>query len=118
MPQIRAATSAEAFWTLDPFGIEVHPGDPWHADLEAALEGSRYGVVTWLTRRLTPTRVRPEFCHLGIVGSKGTGKTTQVRKAMAEVLNYDSVPWWDVHPLARVDRRFDVAWRNLSRIAT
>ena len=34
------------------------------------------------------------------------------------VLNYDSVPWWDVHPLARVDRRFDVAWRNLSRIAT
>jgi hypothetical protein len=36
------------------------------------------------------------------------------------VLNYDeSVPlWWDVHPLVRLDRRFDVAWRNLSPSVT
>jgi hypothetical protein len=84
MPQIRAATPADAFWTLDPF-VEVRPGDPWHTDLDAALSSSRYGVVTWLTQRLTPTHVRPEFCHLGIVGTKGTGKTTQVRKAMADL---------------------------------
>jgi len=32
------------------------------------------------------------------------------------VLNYDTVLWWDVHPLVRLDPRFDVAWRNLSRI--
>lgn len=114
MPQIRAETSSEAFWTLDPF-MEVHPGDPWHADLEASVDASRYGVVTWLTRRLTPTRVRPEFCHLGIVGSKGTGKTTQVRKAMADLAPRGIN---DVHPLVRLDRRFDVAWRNLSPIAT
>jgi hypothetical protein len=34
------------------------------------------------------------------------------------VLNYDGDPWWDVHPLVRLDLRFDSAWKSISRIAT
>jgi hypothetical protein len=32
------------------------------------------------------------------------------------VLNYDSEPWWDVHPLVRLDRRFEAAWRSSAGI--
>lgn len=33
------------------------------------------------------------------------------------VLNYDGKPWWDVHPLVRLDPRFGEAWPHLSTIA-
>jgi hypothetical protein len=32
------------------------------------------------------------------------------------VLNYDGDPWWDIHPLVRLDQRFQTAWQSLSRI--
>jgi hypothetical protein len=84
MAQIRAMSSTDAFFTLDPFAL-VGPDDPWHTDLEAKFDRSRYGVVARITRRLTPGPGRPEFVHLGIVGHRGTGKTTQVRKAIADL---------------------------------
>jgi hypothetical protein len=34
------------------------------------------------------------------------------------VLDYDGDPWWDVHPLVQLDRRFEDAWRSLSSIRT
>ncbi len=34
------------------------------------------------------------------------------------VLNYDGDPWWDVHPLVRLDERFDRAWQSLSALKT
>ena len=82
--QIRATTPAEAFWTLDPFAL-INPGDPWHSDVEARFSPSRYGLVSQLTRRLTPNPAAPPYVHVGVVGHRGSGKTTQVRKAMAEL---------------------------------
>ena len=34
------------------------------------------------------------------------------------VLNYDGEPWWDVHPLVRLDERFEESWQSVSPIAT
>lgn len=33
------------------------------------------------------------------------------------VLNYDGEPWWDIHPIVRLDRRFDAAWKASRQIA-
>ena len=79
--QIRATTPAEAFWTLDPFAL-INPGDPWHSEIEARFKPSRYGLVSQITRRLMPNPAAPPYVHIGVVGHRGTGKTTQVRKAM------------------------------------
>jgi hypothetical protein len=84
MAQTRAATPADAFWTLDPFAL-VNPADPWHSEIEAHFKPARYGVVPQLTRRLRPGPSAPSHVHVAIVGHKGTGKTTQVRKAMADL---------------------------------
>lgn len=34
------------------------------------------------------------------------------------VLNYGGEPWWDVHPLVRLDSRFDTAWQSVSHIGS
>jgi hypothetical protein len=33
----------------------------------------------------------------------------------SNVLNYDGEPWWDVHPLVRMDQRFRDEWKKLSK---
>jgi len=102
MKRIRATTLAEAFWTLDPFGL-VHPDDPWHCDVEARFDPTRYGLIAPITRRLAPQKGRPDFVHLGVVGHKGTGKTTQVRKAMANLSAKGIEPIF-IDALASVDQ--------------
>lgn len=84
MRQIQATSPAEAFDTLGPFAI-VHPGDPWYADLEARFDHRHYGLVAPLVRRLSPRPTAREYEHIGVVGHKGSGKTTLVRKAMEEL---------------------------------
>ena len=84
MEQIRAKNSADAFWTLDPFAI-VRPGDAWYAEIEQRFAPDKYGLVRPLVRRLAPGPARPEFVQIGVVGHGGSGKTTLVRRAMAEL---------------------------------
>ncbi len=81
---VRANTVEEAFDALDPFAL-VKPSDPFFADIEADLPREHFGVSEELKRHFRAIRKRRRWQHLGIVGHKGTGKTTLVRKAMAEL---------------------------------
>lgn len=81
---VRATTVEEAFDALDPFAL-VKPSDPFFADIEADLPREHFGVSEELKRHFRAIRKRRRWQHLGIVGHKGTGKTTLVRKAMAEL---------------------------------
>lgn len=81
---VRANTLEEAFDALDPFAL-VKPSDPLYADIEAELPREHYGVSEELKRHFRSIRKRRRWQHLGIVGHKGTGKTTLVRKAMADL---------------------------------
>ncbi|MEM9462986.1 MAG: hypothetical protein AAGF11_53085 [Myxococcota bacterium] len=82
--RFRARNTEEAFWALDPFAL-VAPHDPWYAKIEQVLPPEHYGVTRQLHRRLRMTRGRPRHVHIGILGHRGTGKTTLVRAAMAEL---------------------------------
>src|SRR5690606_19609357 len=44
-----------------------------------------YGVTDELKRHFRSIQTRRRWQHLGLVGHKGTGKTTLVRKAMSEL---------------------------------
>jgi hypothetical protein len=80
--QTRAATPADAFWTFDPLAL-VRPGDPWYCNLDDYFDRHHYGFANDLKRRLTPPDAR--FMHVGVVGHRGTGKTTQVRRVTSEL---------------------------------
>lgn len=82
--QRRATSNADAFWTLDPLW-PVEPTDPWYADIEGHFEEGEYEFVDRLVRRLVPPPFARQFCHVGVVGHRGTGKSTLVRRAMAEL---------------------------------
>lgn len=115
MPQTRARTPADAFWTLDPFAL-VNPDDPWHSEIESRFKPSRYGLVAQLTRRLTPRAGAPPYVHVGVVGHKGTGKTTQVRKAVAG-LAADGVHAVFVDALATLDQA-DLSFADVILVIT
>ncbi len=89
--QIRATTTRQAFWTLDPFAV-VRPDDLWYTRLETFFGRNEYGLSASIGRRLESGAGGPEFIHLGIVGGAGTGKTTQVRAALGK--NPALVPAW------------------------
>lgn len=80
--QRRATNNADAFWTLDPLW-PVQPDDPWYADLESHFEEGEYDFVAPLVRRLVPPSFAAQFCHVGVIGHRGSGKSTLVRRAMA-----------------------------------
>lgn len=82
--QTKATTADQAFWTLDPF-VQVHPGDPWHANLERFFADDEYALIRPLTRRLDPRGGQSPYKHVAVVGHRGAGKTTMVRGAMAEL---------------------------------
>lgn len=81
---VRATNVEEAFDALDPFAL-VRPSDPFFADFEPLLPREHYGVSEELKRHFRHIDKRERWQHLGIVGHKGTGKTTLVRKAMGEL---------------------------------
>ncbi len=80
----RATTVEEAFGVLDPFAL-VGPSDPFFADYEPLLPAEHYGVSAKLKRYFREIQTRPNWQHIGVIGHKGTGKTTLVRKAMNEL---------------------------------
>jgi energy-coupling factor transporter ATP-binding protein EcfA2 len=80
--QRRATTADDAFWTLDPLWL-VRPEDPWYANLESHFEDAEYEFVSPLVKRLAPPAFAAPFRHVGVVGHRGAGKSTLVRKAMA-----------------------------------
>ena len=86
MQQVRAQNPREAFHTLDPFAL-VQPNDAWYFDLEHHLDLKHYP----LKAKLDLLFYRPDFVQasdyvqIGVVGHKGTGKTTQLRKYMNEL---------------------------------
>lgn len=82
--QWRAEDATDAFWTLDPL-TPVSPSDLWYTDLEGHFPDHSYDFVAPLVRRLTPPPQSPQFQHVGVVGHRGVGKTTSVRKAMGSL---------------------------------
>ena len=82
MPPVRADTLTEAFWNFDPFAV-VDSTSPFFVDLGDFLDADSYGVAPFLKRRLSFEGRRRRFQHLGIVGHRGSGKTTQVRQTLS-----------------------------------
>lgn len=80
----QARNTSEAYWSLNPFEV-VGPGDPWFADLERLVPREHYGVAHKLKRKLAAGPGRPEFVHVGLLGHRGTGKSTLARSALAEL---------------------------------
>ncbi|NVB36446.1 AAA family ATPase [Pseudenhygromyxa sp. WMMC2535] len=92
MPEsVRATSVEEAFDALDPFAL-VGPSDPFFADFEALLPAEHYGVSAKLKRHFRSIQTLGRWQHVGIVGHKGTGKTTLVRKAMGELRDKGVMP--------------------------
>jgi hypothetical protein len=89
--RIRAENCAEAFWTLDPYAV-IQPNDPWHCDIDSFFDKNHYGFIKKLRNWLEPKPARPRYSYVGIVGHRGTGKTTQVREAIAEVQPFGVQP--------------------------
>lgn len=79
--QWRAENAADAFWTLDPL-IPIGPGDLWFSDLESDFPAHEYDFVAPLVRRLTPPARGARHQHVAVVGHRGVGKSTLVRKAV------------------------------------
>lgn len=109
MPKhIQAKNSTEAFWTLDPFA-KVELGDRWFVELEPLLPREHYGVSQRLQHHLGPSRTRPEFVHVALVGHAGTGKSTLARQALASLSDglapvyIDSLQSFDHSDLAAAD---------------
>ncbi|MEM9460357.1 MAG: hypothetical protein AAGF11_39665 [Myxococcota bacterium] len=85
-----ARTTKEAAYGLylDPFHL-VRPDHPWYANIEARLSRRHYAVSE---RVKSPFQARADYVHLGVVGHQGTGKTTMVRQAMADLRGVGILP--------------------------
>jgi GTPase SAR1 family protein len=86
MQQVRAITPKEAFHTLDPFAL-VQPDDAWYLNLEQYLDLKHYPLKAKLDLHFDrPAFMQAQdYVQIGVVGHKGTGKTTQLRKYMSEL---------------------------------
>lgn len=80
----RARSSTEVTWSLDPFAI-VKPHDPRFADIERDLPREHFGVSAPVRRMFGDPNLRPGQVKFGILGHRGTGKSTLIRKAMDEL---------------------------------
>lgn len=81
----QARNSSEAYWSLNPFEDVVGLADPWFADLERLVPREHYGVAHKLKKKLGVGPGRPQFVHVGLLGHRGTGKSTLARSALAEL---------------------------------
>jgi hypothetical protein len=93
--QVRASTAEEAFFTLDPFALEksndadnrtLQATDPWFCDLESFFD-HRHALSPRLKRLFgAPTSMgNRNLVFAAVIGHKGTGKSTQIRKAITEL---------------------------------
>ncbi len=95
MNQVRASTAEEAFFTLDPFALEkssdadsrtLQASDPWFCDLETFFD-HRHALSPRLKRLFAPptSMGNRNLVFAAVIGHKGTGKSTQIRKAITEL---------------------------------
>jgi hypothetical protein len=90
-PLVRATTVEEAFHALDPFAL-VKTSDPLYADFEPLLPLEHYGVTRKLERHFRMGQRQQRWEHIGVVGHRGTGKTTLIAKAMSELRGSGLMP--------------------------
>jgi hypothetical protein len=88
---VRARTSTEAFWAFDPFAIVV-PTDPRFADIERDLPRDHFGVTAPVRRYFSQPNRKPGSIKFAIIGHQGTGKSTLMRKAMADLRKFGIMP--------------------------
>ena len=81
---VRARNSTEVTWSLDPFTI-VKPHDPRFADIEKDLPREHFGVSEPVRRIFGDPKRAPGQVKFGIIGHRGTGKSTLIRKAMDDL---------------------------------
>jgi hypothetical protein len=93
--QVRATTAEEAFFTLDPFALEkssdpdgrtLQATDPWFCDLEKFFD-RQHALSPRLKRLFAPpaSMSNRNRVFAAVIGHKGTGKSTQIRKAITEL---------------------------------
>lgn len=102
MERSPAKTLQEAFWALDPMAL-TEPQDPWFVRLDEQFKSHRYGLAAKLRRCFTPSARSPKAVHVGVVGHKGSGKTTQVRQVLEEMRGKGLFPVY-VDALSHLDR--------------
>ncbi|MBL8624076.1 MAG: AAA family ATPase [Myxococcales bacterium] len=102
-PQRRATTTRDGFWTLDP-NRAVFPGDPWYANLERHFADWEYQPVEPLVLRLEPIDGVSRHAVVGLVGHRGAGKSTVVRKAMERMAKEHNSHAVYVDVVAALDR--------------
>lgn len=102
MERSPAKTLQDAFWALDPMAL-TEPRDPWFVRLDELFTSHRYGLASKLKRYFTPSPRSPKAVHVGVVGHKGSGKTTQVRQVLEEMRGKGLFPVY-VDALSHLDR--------------
>jgi hypothetical protein len=80
----RARSSTEAFWAFDPFAV-VKPDDPRFADIEKDLPREHFGVAAPVHRYFSDPARKRGSVKFAVIGHQGMGKTTLLRKAMADL---------------------------------
>ncbi|KIG16842.1 Type II secretory pathway, ATPase PulE/Tfp pilus assembly pathway, ATPase PilB [Enhygromyxa salina] len=80
----RARSSTEAFWAFDPFAVVV-PDDPRFADIEKDLPREHFGVAAPVHRYFNDPARKRGSVKFAVIGHQGMGKTTLLRKAMADL---------------------------------
>jgi hypothetical protein len=78
----KAVNPRDAFDAFDP-QTQVLPNHQWYSDIERFLSSDRYGLRDPLLRRILPRKLTERYRSVGVVGHRGTGKTTLVRSAVA-----------------------------------
>lgn len=76
---------------LDPFEL-VRPGHAWYTNLDAQLLAKHYGVTTRLESLFRQRHDDARKLHVAFVGHGGTGKSTLIRQAMADLSGLGILP--------------------------
>lgn len=89
----RASTLTDAAFgpALDPL-MQVRPDHEWYVNLDAQLPPEHYGVGRRLRALFRANAQSLAHLHVGLVGQGGTGKSTLVRQAMADLRDVGILP--------------------------
>lgn len=85
-----ARSSTEVVRTLDPFEV-IKPHDPRFTDIEKDLPREHFGVSGPISLRFGG-QTKPGAVKLAIIGHRGTGKSTLVRKTMDDLRRFGVMP--------------------------
>ena len=76
---------------LDPFEL-VRPEHGWYTNLDARLPAQHYGVTKRLESLFRQRSDGGRYLHVALVGHGGTGKSTLIRQAMADLRGLGILP--------------------------